>query len=126
MRSYKSSTKVTVCYEWIVICASVILFIFLLKETWHLVNAVLLFDKEQEINFAEAIINYFLYFEFLGLIVKYFENNNHFPLRYFVYIGITAMLRLIVVEHSEPFATLVYSLAILIQIIGLFIAGRFK
>ncbi|HHK5722499.1 phosphate-starvation-inducible protein PsiE [Serratia ureilytica] len=126
MISYKSSTKVTVFYEWIVICASVILFIFLPKETWHLVNAVLLFDKEQEINFAEAIINYFLYFEFLGLIVKYFENNNHFPLRYFVYIGITAMLRLIVVEHSEPFATLVYSLAILIQIIGLFIAGRFK
>lgn len=105
---------------------ALLLFIFLLKETWHLVNAVLLFDKEQEINFAEAIINYFLYFEFLGLIVKYFENNNHFPLQYFVYIGITAMLRLIVVEHSEPFATLVYSLAILIQIIGLFIAGRFK
>jgi len=84
---------------------ALLLFIFLLKETWHLVNAVLLFNKEQEINFAEAIINYFLYFEFLGLIVKYFENNNHFPLQYFVYIGITAMLRLIVVEHSEPFAT---------------------
>lgn len=99
---------------------ALLLFIFLLKEAWHLVNAVLLFDKEQEINFAEAIINYFLYFELLGLIVKYFENNNHFPLQYFVYIGTTAMLRLIVVEHSEPFATLVYSLAILIQIIGLF------
>lgn len=50
----------------------------------------------------EEIIYFFLYFEFVALIVKYFKNNFHFPLRYFIYIGITAVIRLIIVDHSTP------------------------
>lgn len=45
---------------------------------------------------------YFLYFEFIALIVKYFQSGFHFPLRYFVYIGITAIVRLIIVDHKSP------------------------
>ncbi len=48
---------------------------------------------------VEGLVVYFLYFEFIALIVKYFESGFHFPLRYFVYIGITAIVRLIIVDH---------------------------
>lgn len=41
------------------------------------------------------------YFEFIALIVKYFQSGFHFPLRYFVYIGITAIVRLIIVDHKS-------------------------
>ena len=55
------------------------------------------------------------------MIVKYFEEDYHFPLRYFMYIGITAMVRLIIVEHEQPTDTLVFSLVILVLIIGYYI-----
>jgi protein PsiE len=35
----------------------------------------------------ERILIYFFYFEFIAM--KYFQENYHFPLRYFLYIGIT-------------------------------------
>lgn len=55
------------------------------------------------------------------MIVKYFREDYHFPLRYFIYIGITAMVRLIIVDHEQPIDTLIYSLVILLLIVGYFI-----
>ena len=55
------------------------------------------------------------------MIVKYFKEDYHFPMRYFIYIGITAMVRLIIVDHNQALDTLLYSLVILVLIIGYFI-----
>ena len=71
--------------------------------------------------FLERILIFFLYFEFISMIIKYFKENYHFPMRYFLYIGITALIRLIIVNHSEAMQTLLYALAVLILIIGYFI-----
>ncbi|MFS0647411.1 phosphate-starvation-inducible protein PsiE [Siminovitchia sp. 179-K 8D1 HS] len=71
--------------------------------------------------FLANILLFFLYFEFITMIVKYFKEEYHFPLRYFLYIGITAMIRLIIVDHDHPVNTLFYSIVILILIIGYFI-----
>ena len=76
-------------------------------------------------NFIEEILVFFLYFEFVALIVKYFKNNYHFPLRYFIYIGITAIVRLIIVEHDDPKSVLIWSGAILLLVISLAIAEKF-
>lgn len=69
----------------------------------------------------EHILVFFLYFEFVAMIVKYFKENYHFPLRYFLYIGITAMIRLIIVSHENGVQTLLYACAILVLIISYFI-----
>lgn len=76
-------------------------------------------------HFIEKILVFFLYFEFVALIVKYFKNNYHFPLRYFIYIGITAIVRLIIVEHDDPKSVLIWSGAIFLLVISLAIAERF-
>lgn len=76
-------------------------------------------------HFIEKILVFFLYFEFVALIVKYFKNNYHFPLRYFIYIGITAIVRLIIVEHDDPKSVLIWSGAILLLVISLAIAEKF-
>lgn len=76
-------------------------------------------------NFIEEIVVFFLYFEFVALIVKYFKNNYHFPLRYFIYIGITAIVRLIIVQHDNPYSVLIWSGAILSLVISLAIAEKF-
>ena len=71
--------------------------------------------------FLANILIFFLYFEFIAMIVKYFKENYHFPIRYLLYIGITAMVRIIIVDHDHPVNALFYSLIILILIIGYFI-----
>lgn len=103
---------------------AIILIVFLGKETIHLAN-VLFNTGEQASSYLliEGIVIYFLYFEFIALILKYFQSGYHFPLRYFVYIGITAIIRLIIVDHKNPFDTLCYSAAILILVVTLWLAN---
>lgn len=101
-----------------------ILVIFLGKETLHLAD-VLFSPNEQASKYelVEGLVIYFLYFEFIALIVKYFQSGFHFPLRYFVYIGITAIVRLIIVDHKSPMDVLVYSGAILLLVLALWLCN---
>ncbi|MCT4702902.1 phosphate-starvation-inducible protein PsiE [Enterobacteriaceae bacterium H20N1] len=101
-----------------------ILIIFLGKETLHLAN-VLFTPSEQASKylFIEGLVVYFLYFEFIALIVKYFQSGYHFPLRYFIYIGITAIVRLIIIDHKQPLDVLIYSGAILLLVITLWLCN---
>jgi len=96
-----------------------ILVVFLGKETVHLADV--LFAPEQTSKYE--LVVYFLYFEFIALIVKYFQSGFHFPLRYFVYIGITAIVRLIIVDHKSPLDVLLYSAAILLLVVTLWLCN---
>ena len=100
------------------LCLGLILVVFLGKET-------VLFAPEQTSKYelVEGLVVYFLYFEFIALIVKYFQSGFHFPLRYFVYIGITAIVRLIIVDHKSPLDVLIYSAAILLLVITLWLCN---
>ncbi len=101
-----------------------ILMSFIGRETYHL--AMVLFvnnDQSSSYLLIEGIVIYFLYFEFIALIIKYFSSGYHFPLRYFIYIGITAIIRLIIVDHKSPYDTLVYACAILVLVVTLFLAN---
>lgn len=75
--------------------------------------------------FIESLITFFLYFEFLALIIKYFTNNYHFPLNYFLYIGITAIVRLLIVSHETALDTLIWSASIFVLVISLVLVGKF-
>lgn len=103
---------------------AMILIAFLGKETYSLIQ-VLFINTDQFSTYLliEGIVIYFLYFEFIALIIKYFQSGYHFPLRYFIYIGITAIIRLIIVDHEDAGSTLVYSGAILILVVALFLAN---
>nr|WP_113867892.1 phosphate-starvation-inducible protein PsiE [Brenneria salicis]NMN90932.1 protein PsiE [Brenneria salicis ATCC 15712 = DSM 30166]RBP60536.1 protein PsiE [Brenneria salicis ATCC 15712 = DSM 30166]RLM30134.1 phosphate-starvation-inducible protein PsiE [Brenneria salicis ATCC 15712 = DSM 30166] len=103
---------------------ALILVIFLVKETIHLGKVLLISsEKDSSYQLIEGIVIYFLYFEFIALIVKYFQSGYHFPLRYFIYIGITAIIRLIIVDHKNPWDTLVYAAAILLLVVTLYLAN---
>lgn len=99
----------------------IILSFLLVKELIMFSQLLITSENSNYKTFLESILIFFLYFEFITMIVKYFEEEYHFPLRYFIYIGITAMIRLIIVDHDDPMGTLLYSLIILTLIIGYFI-----
>ena len=73
----------------------------------------------------EELITFFLYFEFIALIVKYFKNNFHFPLDFFLYIGITAIVRLLIIDHESSFDNLIWSVAILVLVCSLVLVEKF-
>ena len=96
---------------------ALILSFLLIKELIEFLKILIADDSGDYKLFLANILIFFLYFEFITMIIKYFKEDYHFPLRYFIYIGITAMIRLIIVEHDHPLNTLMYSLVILILII---------
>ena len=100
-----------------------ILLVFLGKETVHLAEVLFAPEQTSKYELVEGLVVYFLYFEFIALIVKYFQSGFHFPLRYFVYIGITAIVRLIIVDHTSPVDVLIYSGAILLLVITLWLCN---
>lgn len=110
-------------FQWILnfslLVAGGILAYALFAEAASLIE--LLVSHSEKFQIVEKIVIFFLYFEFLALIVQYFKYSYHFPLRYFLYIGITAMVRLIIVDHSNAMHTLLFALAILVMIIALYI-----
>lgn len=100
---------------------AVILSFLLMKELLEFLRIFVEGSSNDYKLFLANILIFFLYFEFITMIIKYFKEDYHFPLRYFIYIGITAMIRLIIVEHDHPVNTLIYSLVILVLIVGYYI-----
>ena len=95
--------------------------VMLFMEMVDFVKFIMSGEKQDYKYFLSNILVFFLYFEFITMIVKYFKEDYHFPLRYFMYIGITAMLRLIIVEHESAIDTLIFAVVILILIISYYI-----
>ncbi|WP_019378760.1 phosphate-starvation-inducible protein PsiE [Virgibacillus halodenitrificans] len=106
----------------IVLVFLAIILCFLMIKELFMFSRILLENETTDYQiYLASILIFFLYFEFVAMIVKYFKENYHFPLRYFLYIGITAMIRLIIVEHDNALSTMYYSIVILLLIIGYFI-----
>ncbi|MED1204068.1 phosphate-starvation-inducible protein PsiE [Heyndrickxia acidicola] len=100
------------------ILLAISLCILLGKEVYYFIDLSMHKGIEMDDKILERTLVFFLYFEFLSMIIKYFKEDYHFPLRYFLYIGITAMIRLIIVRHGNPLSTLLYTGAILVLVIS--------
>ncbi|MET4876381.1 phosphate-starvation-inducible protein PsiE [Morganella morganii] len=130
MMEFQPSRQIAIVLQWVLNIAllilGVLLIVFMGKETLTLIN--LLFSAQEKTTYLllDSIVTYFLYFEFIALIVKYFSSGYHFPLRYFIYIGITAMVRLIIVDHSDANATFLHTLSILALTVALYLANTDK
>ncbi|MGE6589728.1 phosphate-starvation-inducible protein PsiE [Bacillus mycoides] len=105
------------------ICLGIVLSVFLMKEVIQFIQELKLNSEESSYYLIDSIVVFFLYFEFIVMIIKYFQMNFHFPLRYFIYIGITAVVRLIIIDHDNPMDSLIYACTILVLISALFIAN---
>ena len=88
--------------------------------TWANING-----ESTYYNLIEELITFFLYFEFIALIVKYFKNNFHFPLDFFLYIGITAIVRLLIIDHESALNMFLWSISILVLVCCLVLVEKF-
>jgi protein PsiE len=95
----------------------IMLTILMIHELW----IILLASIAKTINIHQVLqelLSFFLYFAFLAMIVKYFREDYHFPIRYLLYIGITGTIRFIIVNHENPINNLILSFVILVLMIA--------
>lgn len=102
------------------ITLSVILIYLIFMETFLLIDLIVNNEYTNDFykDFLKSLLTFFIYFEFTAMIIKYFKENYHFPLRYFMYIGITATIRVIIVDHESGLETLYFALSILVLVLG--------
>lgn len=123
--------QVSIFFQWVLnftlFSIGIVLTVAVLNTAFYIVTLIpgLFTTEVAYVTFLEEIINFFLFFEFLSLVVKYFKNNFHFPLRYFIYIGITAIIRLIIVSHESSIDLFLWSSAILALVISLVLVVRY-
>ncbi|WP_223067974.1 phosphate-starvation-inducible protein PsiE [Paenibacillus caui] len=88
----------------------------LVRELYFIIRGVILGNNVHSV--LENVLVFFLYFVFISMIVKYFCENYHFPLRYLIYVGITGSIRFILVNHENALDNFIFSLAILALVIS--------
>lgn len=92
---------------------------FFVKELWELVTMLLHVDLATDFfGVAERILETFLFFEFVVLTREYFIQDR-ISLQNFMYIGITALLRNLLVYHADTIGILIQAAAIAILILVL-------
>ncbi|AIM24755.1 phosphate-starvation-inducible PsiE family protein [Melissococcus plutonius] len=69
----------------------------------------------------QKVTSFFMLFEFMLMILRYIQEGHHIPIRYLIYICITAILRQLMIIHGEAVQTLLLALAILLLVIVLYI-----
>lgn len=92
---------------------------FFVKELWELVTMLMHVDLATDFfDVAERILETFLFFEFVVLTREYFIQDR-ISLQNFMYIGITALLRNLLVYHADTIGILIQAAAIAILILVL-------
>ncbi|MFG6622763.1 phosphate-starvation-inducible PsiE family protein [Weissella confusa] len=92
---------------------------FFVKELWELVAMLMHVDLATDFfGVAERILETFLFFEFVVLTREYFIQDR-ISLQNFMYIGITALLRNLLVYHADTIGILIQAAAIAILILVL-------
>jgi protein PsiE len=87
--------------SYVLLALTGLLFVFSGREMVLLGMIICLPAQWNEHAFWSHIYNLFMALEFIFMIIKYFEENYHFPLRYILYIGVTSVARSMMIDHEH-------------------------
>lgn len=112
----------------LMIIIGVVIFGFLLREIYNLAHLLLkVEDMRSHFNqITDATLAVFLFFEFMSLVREYFIKDAHISMESFLYIGVTALIRAILVYHDQTMKTLLLALSIGILVVALTVYRYFR
>lgn len=90
--------------SYVLMALTCLFFIFAAREMVILGMIICLPTGWDEHAFWVHTYNLFMALEFIFMIIKYFEENYHFPLRYILYIGVTSVTRAMMIDHDNLIA----------------------
>lgn len=73
----------------------------------------------------DEVIIFFLFFEFVAMIISALKHNGHISVNFLMSLGVTALLRGLIATHGNSEEIVLYSVAILLLIIGMILLNRF-
>lgn len=105
----------------------IIISFLLFRELWYLVEAT--FSGETEGVFYEiidCILTFFLFLEFLELIIHYLSHKSHPSITMYIYIAVTSIVRTLISTHDgSQYQVLIQSSAILVLIGGVVLLKKY-
>lgn len=75
--------------------------------------------------FLDQVVGFFIIFEFLVMVIEALRNHGHVSITMLMGLGLTALLRRLLVEHGDPLTTLTEVGAIVLLTVGLAIYRYF-
>lgn len=108
------------------ILVGIIIAIFLFRELFDM--ALLAFQPYKAGNYyqiLQSILSFFIFFEFLTLIIISIRSKGHVSLLFLLTLGITALIRMLLTYHEELWGLLAISGSILMLIGGAILLKKF-
>lgn len=96
----------------------------LFKELIPIVEALFASSIEYS-KILDEIIIFFLFFEFLAMIIAALKNHGHTSIEFLMGLGVTALLRGLISAHNNIYQIIGISVAILLLIIGMGIFHKY-
>lgn len=75
--------------------------------------------------FLDQVVGFFIIFEFLVMVIEALRNHGHVSITMLMGLGLTALLRQLLIEHGNPWTTLIEVGSIVLLTIGLAIYRYF-
>lgn len=73
----------------------------------------------------EAVVTFFLFFEFIAMVINILRNGGHISVNFLIGLGITALIRWLIANHGKAMDALMISLAVLALIGGTILLTKF-
>ncbi len=76
-------------------------------------------------DLLEGIVTFFLFFEFIAMVVNILHNGGHVSVNFLLGLGITALIRGLLAYHAKPLDALLIALAVLALVGSTILLTRF-
>lgn len=90
--------------------------IIIFKDLYEVFNQFFSGQHLEENYILEKMFLIFLYIEIIAAVKIYFSEHFHFPIKFFIYIGITDMVREIIIQRDHANEVLLYAIALIILV----------
>jgi protein PsiE len=94
-------------------------FAVLIFKNFYITVLLVLHEEPHPKEIIENVFIIFLQIEIIAAIKIYFDQNFHFPLKFFLYIGITDIIRQIIIQLDDAKSVLMFSIALVIAVLAL-------
>lgn len=104
----------------------IVIVLFLFKDAYSMLLLVFKHGSaEHYYEMLEGILSFFIFFEFLTLIVTSLKNRGHVSVLFLLSLGITALIRVLLTYHDSMIGVVAIAAAILILVVAAILLKRF-
>ena len=110
------------------ICISLLglaLVYFMVDELIAVVKISTITTDTDYYNLLEGVVTFFLFFEFVAMVINILRNGGHISVNFLLGLGITALVRWLITEHEKSLDDLIVSLAVLALVVSTILLAKF-